>query len=79
MNFYDENSNMIGYIAYITQGNLSHIIMDNQGVVYEVNPLLTNGSVNLFKSLIDATNVAKENNYTRVTAIKFIAIKCKFN
>jgi hypothetical protein len=73
MIFYSKESKVIGYVVYSPYGLQSHIVMNQYGVVFAVNPILNEkGEAKVFKEPGDA-NDAQTTIYSNSTPIVFTA------
>ena len=77
MNFYSKENKPFGYIVYSRYGCMSHIIMNEHGVVFGVNPLLVNFADNYSKVVIFDTKedaeMAKDSFYDNISAVILIS------
>lgn len=73
MTYYSKESKSFGYVVYAIYGFMSHIIMNENGVVFGINPIKDNKNrVEVFDSLEEA-NKAKDSFYNQVSKVIFIS------
>lgn len=75
MAFYDKSSQTLGYVVYSRYGLMSHIIMNNNGVVFECNPKRKNSdnSAAMVYATLDEATAAKDEFYDTLSPFVFIA------